>query len=352
MQNTKFILSLIIVIMMLTSCSFVTKLKEKLSSGKKEDVTSTEDSKEDMRESTSDEDMNFYNKYIEVMNKIQDAGEHVYRDYNSSIPEPSSITKNSLIIPITLSISVQTLERTIKEYKRSYFDGGPLSKLHAAGEMKNEIEADFTNLITAMEGFYPVAQKVSDYYSKYEYKKDLSHVHEYDDEMKVSYEKYKAAYDKFSGILKKYKPKRDVRDPSSISDPNERSSTVMLNAYGNILDGAENFFESFKEVEFKGDLSSAKNSLIEFEKIVIDNKRDVLNAEFTDRTKYMKYNFEDYFLKTADKFIESGKDFFEEGSTKNESEYKLKYNEVVDSYNGMINSYNTSINSINSTRSW
>lgn len=353
MYNFKFILSLITATIVLTSCSVVTKLKEKLSSRKNEQVTTKESTREPGGETASQDDMNYYNKYIEVMNKIQDAGEHVYRDYNSSIPEPSSVTKNSLIIPVSLSISVGSLERTIKEYKRSYFDGGSLSKLHASEEMQNEVESDFKSLMTAMEEYYPVAQKVSDYYSRYEYKKDLSHVYKYDEEIKSSYEKYKTSYDKFSDALKKYKPKRNIRDPDSISNPDERSSAVMLNAYGNILDGAEEFYESFNGLKYKGDFTIAKNKLNEFEKILNENKSDVLNGKFSDRTKFMKYNFEDYFVKTGDKFIEAGKKFFDaDENLKNENEFREKFNDVIDNYNYMITSYNSSINSINMISSW
>lgn len=342
MYNLKFLLPLIIIFFILTSCSVVTKLKEKLSS-KKELLTD----KESTKDSYSQDDMNFYNKYIEVMNKIQDAGEDVYRDYNSSIPEPSSITKNSLIIPVGLSISVQTLERTVKEYKRSFYDNGPLSKLHASGEIQNEIETDFKGLMTAMEEFSPVAQKVSDYYSKYEYQKDLSHTKEYDEEMKNAYNKFKSAFDRFSTVLRKNKPRREVRDPNSISNPDERASVIMLNAYSNILDGAEGFFESFNGAQYDSDLSSAKSKLDQFEKIFNDNKTDVLNAEYTDRTRFMKYNFEDYFAPTANKFIEAGKKLFEGSGAKNETDFKKHYNDVVNTYNSMISSYNTSINTLN-----
>jgi len=346
MFEKKFILILFVSLFILTGCSFVNKIKEKLNNRSEKKT----DSWEEAKEMSTGDDMGFYNKYIVVMNKLQDNGEKVYKDYLSDIPDPESITKNSLIIPVSFQISVGSLERVVKEYRRSYYDGGELSKLNASTEMKQEIESSFKTLLSTMEEYYAVSLKVSDYYFKMDYKADLSNVKPYDEEMKNIYDKYKPEMNKLSADLKKFKPKRVFRDPESISNPDERSSTVMLNAYENILDAAEEFYESYNGLEYKGDLAEAQKTFEDFKIKFNENKRNALNSEFTERTKYMKYSFEDYFVKTAEDFMDAGNRFFENApSTNTENVYRTLYNDVIDDYNGMIVSYNSSINSINMT---
>jgi len=346
MFEKKFVVILLVTFFILTGCSMVDKIKEKLNQ-KSEKKT---DSWEDTKEVTSGDDMTFYNKYIAVMNKLQENGDKVYADYISNIPEPNSITKNSMIIPVSFQISVGSLERAIKENKRSFYDGGELSKLNASSEMKQEIETDFKNLHSTMEEYYTVASKVSDYYSKREYRNDLTNVKTFDDEMQNIYDRYRPQINKLSSDLKKFKPKREIRDPNSISDPDEKSSIVMLNAYENILDAAEEFYESYNGLEYKEDLTTAQKTFEDFKIKFNENKNNVLSSVFTDRTKHMKYSFEDYFVKTVGNFMDAGNRFFENApSVRDEKIYRTSYNDVIDDYNRMIESYNSSINSINMT---
>jgi len=346
MAKLKFTIILFVSILLLTGCSIVTKLKEKLTSSKKESVT-----KEAIKENTSGADMNFYNKYIEVMNKIQESGESVYKYYMSDIPAPGSITKNSLIIPVGFKLSVSTLASTAKNYNRSLLDGGELSKLKASEEMQNEIESNLKKLLPAMEDFSVVSEKVSEYYSNKDYKNDLSLVKPYDEEMKTAYDKFKTSFDKFSSDLKKYKPKRKIYDPSTASTPDEASSQVMLNAYGDILDAAEDFFESFSGMNYKGDMNEADAKFKEFVKTFEESKNSIKNTEFSEKVKFMKYNFEDYFTNSVETFIKNGTEFFEKApQLKSENDYRVKYNDMIISYNNMINSYNTNIGLINRIR--
>lgn len=351
MSKAKFTGILFLSIIILTGCSVINKLKEKLSAEK--DAPKKEAIKENTKELTAGSDMKFYNAYIEVMNKVQDPCESIYRDYLRDVPDPESVNKNSLIIPVSMQVGAQTLERTIKEYKRSLLDGGELSKLKASDEMQNELEGDLKNLLPAMEEFQAVSAKVSDYYFKREYVKDMSRVKPYDEEMKNAYNRYKTEFVKFSDALKKYKPKRKIHDPESATDPDEKTSLIMLNVYGDILDAAETFYESFEGLQYKGDLTDAKSKLNEFERIYNESKKKVLSSEYSEKIKFMKYNFEDYFSTTAVNFIESGNKFFESvPDAKNESAFKSRYNDVINSYNNMINSYNTNIGTINRIRAW
>ena len=350
MFKLKFISGLVIAGLLLTSCSMVDKLKEKISSKDKEDGKE-ETKKENTKEVTSTADLEFYNKYIEVSNKVQDAGEKLYKDYITDVPEPKSITKSSFVMAVSFKLSADNLERVYKEYNRSLFDGGALSKLNASDEMKNEIEGNFKDVLKSMEDFYNTSRKVAEYYSKSEYKNDLSKAEGYDEEMKAVYGKYKAAFDKFSTSVKKFKPQRKVRDVESISNPDEKSVAILMNSYENTLDRAEEFYDAFNGVEYNSDITKAKDKFREFEEKFKDDKSMVLNASFSDKTKYMKYSYEDYFVKMTNMFLDAGTKFFDKApSAKDQREFNRLYDDVVNNYNYMITAYNTNINIVNTFR--
>lgn len=351
MYKFKFVSGLVITGLLVTSCSMIDKLKEKISSKDDGKDKKEETKKEETKEVTSGADLEFYNKYIEVSNKVQDAGEKVYKDYVTDVPAPSSLSKSSFVIAVSFKLSADNLERVYKEYNRSLFDGGELSKLNASSEMRSEIEGNFKDLLKTMDDYYNVSSKVAGYYSKNEYKDDLSKAEGYDEEMKAVYGKYKAAFDKFSASVKKYKPQRKVRDIESISNPDERSVAVLMNAYENTLDNAELFYDAFNGLEYKGDFSKAKDKFREFETTFREDKNKVLSAEFSEKTKYMKYSYEDYFVKMTNMFLEAGTKFFDHApSAKDQSDFNRSYDDVVNNYNYMITAYNTNINIVNTFR--
>ncbi|MBZ0201775.1 MAG: DUF3829 domain-containing protein [Ignavibacteria bacterium] len=350
MRLTKLISLFVLIFFLVTSCSTIDKLKEKISSDKNGD-TKEDTKKEETKEVTSTDDLAFYNKYIDVSNKIQEAGEKVQKDYYNDIPDPKSISKSSFIMAVSMGLSVDNLERVTKEYRRSYFDGGELSKLNAGSEMKNEIEGNLKTLLTEMETYHKVAAKVANYYKKGEYKTDLSSAEPYDAEIKSAYDKYKSAFDSFSASIKKYKPKRNIRDPNSISNPDERSVAILMNAYENTLDKAEEFYEAFNSVEYKGDLSKAKGKFNEFELSFKEDKNTVLSGEFSEKTKYMKYSYEDYFVKMTSMFLDAGNKFFDTApDAKDVNSFNRAYDDVVNNYNYMITAYNSNINIVNTFR--
>jgi len=350
MYKLKLISGLVIAALLVMSCSMVDKLKEKISSKDKES-SKEETKKEETKEVTSTADLEFYNKYIEVSNKVQDAGEKVYKDYMSDVPAAASISKSSFIMAISFKLSADNLERVYKEYQRSLYDGGALSKLNASADMKNEIEGNFKDVLKSMEDYFNTSRKVAEYYTKNEYKNDLSKAEGYDEEMKAVYGKYKAAFDKFSASVKKYKPQRKNRDIESISNPDEKSVAILMNSYENTLDMAEEFYDAFSGLEYNGDISRSKDKFREFESSFKDEKSSVLNASFSDKTKYMKYSYEDYFVKMTNMFIEAGTKFYDKApSAKDEREFNRLYDDVVNNYNYMITAYNTNINIVNSFR--
>lgn len=346
-KNISFIL---VFLLLLTSCSLVDKLKEKFGTENNQD-TKEINSKEETLELTSEDDLMFYNKYIDISNKIQEAGENIYKGYIENIPKPKSITKSSFISAVSMSISVNNLERLIKEYNRSYFDGGELSKMNASKEMKQDIEVNFKSLLKVLDEYYNTSKKVSDYYTNKEYEEDLSKAVTYDEEMKNIYKKYKDEFNKFTSALKKYKPQRKKRDIESISNPDEKSVAVLMNAYENTLDNAEDFYETFDALNYKDDLTNASNKIKKFEESFKNDKNAVLSIEYSDKTKYMKYSFEDYFSKMTQLFIDAANKFFKKApEAKTEQEFNRLFDEVVRAYNLMISAYNTNINVINSFR--
>ncbi len=351
MSKYRFFISLIITAILITSCSTLDKLKEKLGSKDSDKDKKEETKKEETKEVTAGADLDFYNKYIEVSNKVQDAGEKVYKDYINDIPLPKSLSKSSFVIAVSFKLSSDNLERVYKEYNRSFFDGGELSKLNASSDMKNDIEGNFKTLLKTMEDYYNVSSKVADYYSKNEWKNDLSKAESYDEDMKAAYEKYKSAFGKFSDSVKKYKPQRKVRDIESIKNPDEKSVAVLMNAYENTLDKAEEFYNAFDGLEYKGDYSKAKDKFREFEASFKQDKNSVLSAEFSEKTKYMKYSYEDYFVKMTNMFLDAGTRFFDHApSASDQADFNRTYDDVVNNYNYMISAYNTNINVVNMFR--
>ncbi len=351
MSKYRFITAIIITGLLVTSCSTIDKLKEKLSSKDDGKDKKEETKKEETKEVTSGADLEFYNKYIEVSNKVQEAGEKVYKDYISDIPAPKSLSKSSFVIAVSFKLSSDNLERVYKEYNRSLLDGGELSKLNASSEMKSEIEGNFKTLLKVMEDYYNVSSKAADYYSKNEWKDDISRAQNYDDDLKAAYEKYKSAFAKFSDSVKKYKPQRKVRDIESIKNPDERSVAVLMNSYENTLDKAEEFYDVFNGLEYKGDFSKAKEKFRQFETSFKDDKNTVLSAEFSEKTKYMKYSYEDYFVKMTNMFLDAGNKFFDHApSASDQNDFNRTYDDVVNNYNYMITAYNTNINVVNMFR--
>jgi len=337
----------------------VSRLKERLSSNKesdkKEQTTGEtnedkENKKEQTVERTSEADLAFYNKYIEVANKVTDVADGMHKEYMNGVPDPKTLRKNSLVLALMFDFKVTDMERLLKEYKRSLLDGGELSKLSSENpDMKKEVEGDFKDLLDVMDSYYTTAKRVSDYYRTKEYQNDLSKAAEYDDEMKSRYERYKSSSEKFNDALKKYKPLRKKRDVN-VSNPDEKAVNTLMNTYENTLDNAESFFGSFQKIEKNSGTETLQSKLDDFEKNFNSDKRDVESAPFTDKSKYMKYNFEDYFVKQVENFISETRKFLGNAAKMKESDFNKGYDNVVTYYNYMITAYNTSINTVNTFR--
>jgi hypothetical protein len=330
-----------------SSCSLFNDLKEKLGGkgGETEEVV-----KEETAGTTSQADLLYYNKYIEVVNKISETVEQFHKAYLNDVPEPRTIDKNSMIFVISSDIYANNIERVSKEYKRSLFDNGELAKLKADNEtMKNEVEENFKIVLDLMEEYYSLAREVIDYYKNKEFEHDAPLAVTYDDRMKEQYSKFKDAFDKLNNALRKYKPLREMQDPDKITDPDRKAVVVLMNTYENTLDGAEAFYAELQKTGKDSDVTSLSKALDDFEKKFKENKSKVESTEFTDKTKYMKYNFEDYFTKTVNDFIKQSRSFIGNVRTKkmDTEGFNMEYDKVINYYNYMINAYNSSIGVLN-----
>lgn len=353
MKIIKLGVTLLVVFLLVTGCSLVSRLKEKLAKkdeDKKENVK-TADEKEKTATSNED-DLKFYNAYIEVINKISSAAEDLQKDYISEVPDTKTLRKNSFVMVVSSSLQVNSLESVIKQYNRSFYDNGDLAKLRADNEdMKKEVEGNFKATLTALEDYHKTAQKVIDYYKNKEYQNDLSLASGYDEEMKGAYNKYKDAFGRLNSSLKKYKPKRNQRNPDDYSNPDEKAVAILLNTYENSLERAEEFYGRFEKFKRGDDTQPMIQSVHDVETGFAEDREKVLSAPFTDKTKYMKYSFEDYFSKTVNEFVNESMKFLKQAGNKTgEKEFNDGYNNVVRYYNYMINAYNTSISTVNTFR--
>ena len=349
MIKLKYLSCLLVFLMFIMSCSFIDNLKEKFSGNKTED-NKEEVTKEVTAESTSENDIQFYNKHIDVLNKISEAVERFHKAYLEDVPAPGTIDKNSMIFVISSDVYLGMLERLHKDYKRSLFDNGELAKLTADNTaMKTEIEANLKDVLNVLEEYNNTSREVIDYYKNKGYETDASLSKSYDEKITNAYNKYKDAFDKLNESVKKHKPERPKRDPDKITNPDEKAVAVLMNTYENTLDHAEEFYTKFQKVEKTNDVSDLSKLLDEFEKKYNEDKNKVELTEFTEKTKYMKYNFEDYFNKTVTDFVKETRKFLDgvAGKKMKDDAFNRGYDNVINYYNYMINSYNSSIGVLN-----
>lgn len=351
MRKLKYPAVLTVMILFIMSCSLFNTLKEKFGSKDKQEEDKKEKTvKEETSTGTSQNDLEFYNKYIEVLNKISETVEQFHKSYLNEVPDPKTVKKNSMIFVIGSDVYSGQMENMIKNYNRSLFDNGELSKLKPDNsQMKQEVESSFKEVLTAADDYQKLSKDVINYYKNKEYQNDLTPAAGYDEKMKNQYEKYKESYDKFNSAVKKYKPRRTQRDPEQIHDPDQKSAAVLMNAYENTLDGAEAFYEIFQKLDKDGSTAELSGTIDSFEAKFKEDTKKVQSTGFTDRTKYMKYNFEDYFTKTVNDFISETRKFLDSINKKKLSAQGFNdgYDNVIQYYNYMINAYNSSIGTIN-----
>jgi len=348
MKNFKFILSLFVLFALLTGCSY---FKNKFTQSSEESTKIQQEyTKEKTLDKTSASDLAFYNKYIEISNKISESIDEINKSYMTSVPAPQTISKSSLIITAGLGLYINNLERTIKEYRRSYYEGGELSKLGTDNEdMKLEVENVFKELLKVMEKYYSVSNRVSKYYGDGEYKNDLSKAAAYDTEMKDGYKEYETVYNKFKEALKKFKPQREKKNPDDYTNKDEKAVVIVQNALENTVDQAETIYNLLEGTTRNSEVGNLEAENEKFRRRFEEETKKIQSTEFSDKTKYIKYSFEDYFTKMTEKFMDETDKFIKEmkKGKMSERDFGLSYDNVVRNYNYMINAYNTSINSIN-----
>ncbi len=348
MKNFKFIVSLLTTFVLLTSCSYFKSTTTK--SSEESHKIEGEETKEKVLEKTSAADLNFYNKYIEVANKVSETTDELNRNYLSTVPDPSTLSKGSYILVVGMDIQVSNLERLIKEYRRSYYEGGELSKLTTDNEnMKTDIETSFRELLKVLEKYYSVSERVTKFYKDKEYKDNVSKAPGFDKEMKDGYKEYDSTYARFKENVKKYKPQKTRRNPDDFTNKDEKAVVIVQNALENTMDLAENFYSKFESVNKNSNVDGLQADIEDFERKFDAETNKIKSTEFSDKSRYIKFSFEDYFSKTTTGFISEVKKFNKEmkkGKT-NDRDFGLSYDNVVRNYNYMINAYNSSITTVN-----
>jgi hypothetical protein len=349
MKHLKLIVVLFISITFIFGCSKVTKLFDEV----KKETTTSKGGTDDSGDEPSANDVEFYNKYIDVLNTISPAVDNYQKTYYQMIPEPSKLSKTSFVTISFTSVYINQIEDNLKKYKRSYFDGGELSKLNTSNEtMKADIETTFKNFITSIETYKLTAEKVNEYYKDNNFKDDLAKAKTLDNELRNKYDDYSKSFDSFRDALKKYKPKRVVKNPDDISNPDEKAVAILQNMLEATIDEAEPLYESFSGIDANSDITKFKSMTEEFIKNFSAGKEKVFTAPFTDKSKYLKHSFEDYFLKMAGGFITACDDFIkksENGKLKGNA-FSNEHDNVKNRYNYMVQAYNSTIGITNSFR--
>jgi len=351
MKKVKWLTALISISVAFQGCSLYDNLKEKLEGSSDENKEVKEQTvEENTYGRPTQNDLQYYNKYIDVLNKVSEAVERFRKSYTSDVPEPESVTKESMIFVIASDVYLSQVEQLSKNYKRSLFDNGELAKLKPDNDtMKREVEAAFKNLLGALDAYVNQAREIVNYYKNKGYQKNLSLAEGYDERLNNSYDNYSKALDNFNSTVKKFQPKRIRRDPDKIQDPDERSVAVLMNAYENTVDAADSFYNEFQYIERNDSTVKFTKLLDKFEGQFNEEAKKVESTDFTDRTKYMKYNFEDYFSKTVKDFVAETRKFLERVNTGKLSEkyFNEGYDDVMTYYNYVINAYNSSIGTLN-----
>jgi hypothetical protein len=181
---------------------------------------------------------------------------------------------------------------------------------------------------------------------------DLAKAKTLDDELRNKYDDYSKSFDSFRDALKKYKPKRVVKNPNDISNPDEKAVAILQNMLEATIDEAEPLYESFSGIDASSDISKFKSLTEVFKKNFAAGKEKVFAAPFTDKSKYLKHSFEDYFLKMAGDFVTACDDFIkksENGKLKGNT-FSNEYDNVKNRYNYMVQAYNSTIGITNSFR--
>lgn len=327
----------------ITGCSEITEIFNSTKESGTE--TSESEGKETDVNTKSKADRNFYNKYIDVLNKLSPSVDEVQKYYLTNVPEPSAVKRNSTIYVIAADVYLSILSRNYKELKRSLFEEGELSKLEADNEtMKNEIEHSFKNVLAATENYIKNAENVLEYYKSSEYKNDLTNVKPYDELMKSGYRGYKDKLEVFIKTLDKYKPPRIKRNPEEYSNPDEKAVAILQNTLENTIDEAGLIYEKLEKFEKNSDPDPIIEALADFEKNFEKNKNEVLSAPFTEKSNYLKFGFEDYFSKTVTDFIKNTGKFVNNAGSLNENDFNREYDYTVNYYNYLVQAYNSTIN--------
>ena len=168
--------------------------------------------------------------------------------------------------------------------------------------------------------------------------------------MKDAYKEYDSLQGRLKETEKKYKPQKTRKNPDDYTNKDEKAVVIVQNALENTMDLAENFYSKFESVNKSSNVDGLQADIEDFQRKFEAETNKIQSTEFSDKSKYIKFSFEDYFTKMTKGFIDEVNKFNKEmkKGKQNERDFGLSYDNVVRSYNYMINAYNSSITTVNS----
>lgn len=301
--SLKYLIVLVVSFFTISGCSFLyekidnfaKKLEEKL---EHPDVPVIKDG---LPTSTLN-DVIFYNKYLEAYYKFRKLGDDVYRNYKKDVPTPEA-AKNAFMIFVVYNIYLNNLEREIKSFDRSLFDGGDLSKLKANNpNMQQNLESAMRDLLRAGLLFHQNANNAYLYIKENRKTAPINKIKEFDDQFMSGYEIFEESLGMYRKALDESKPTIKTYNPDDFSG-NKKAVVTLLNAYVEIMDSTSDFHHAFLDNRIT-DASDIRTNVNNLRNMFNRNYNNVMQSDFDERHKFMKYNFEDYFKKNYDSYLE------------------------------------------------
>lgn len=337
--SIKFFIVGIISIFTLAGCSFLyekvdnfaKKLEEKL---EHPDVPVLKDK----LPTSSLNDVIFYNKYLEAYYKFNRLGDDLYRSYKKDVPNPEAV-KNAFMVFVAYNIYLNNFEGEIKKYDRSLFDGGELSTLKANDpNMQQNLESAMRDLLRAGLLFHQNANNAYKYIKANRKTAPVQKIKEFDDQFMSGYETFESSISMYRKALDENKPAIQTYNPDDFSGE-KKAIVILLNAYVEVMDSTSNFHHAILDNKIT-DINEVRENVTNLNNLFNRNFNKVMQAPFDERTKFMKYGFEDYFKRNFDNYLE--KVMAAMSSNKKDSENFDKQN-LNTYYSTLIASYSSGL---------
>lgn len=301
--SLKYLVVVVVSFFTLAGCSFLYEKVDNFAKKLEEKIgpLETPSLNEEISVSTLN-DVIFYNKYLEAYYKFKRLGDDLYKNYKKDVPTLEA-AKNAFMVFVVYNIYLNNFEREIKSYDRSLFDGGDLSKLKANDpNMQQNLESAMRDLLRAGLLFHQNANNAYLFIKDNRKTAPVQKIKEYDDQFMSGFETFKESMAMYRKALDEIKPTIKTYNPDDFSG-NKKAIVILLNAYVEIMDSTSNFHHAILDNKIT-DINEVRENVNSLKNLFNRNFNNVMQAPFDDRSKFMKYGFEDYFKKTYDNYLE------------------------------------------------